>query len=69
MRQHQAISASTKYPNTRESDLQPKVWHIVSVKMGSEMVSIEHYASDPCNAIREVNMMPTEQVMALINKE
>lgn len=47
-----AVSAYVRDTNTPESDLQPKVWHIVTDDFG-----LEHpvWATDPIDAIDKFN--------------
>ena len=68
-RKHFAIEAEVKYPNTWRSDLQPKVWHIVTVKLihehgHEEIITIPYFAADPCEAIREINRMAFDAVIS-----
>lgn len=43
-----ATSASVKYPNTSESDLQPRVMHVVTLSSGTTQ---DIMAADPLDAI------------------
>lgn len=69
-RSHRAVSAATTYPNTPESDKEPKVWHTVTVEFQDGSVrKYLHYSQAPDTAIREVNEMETDYVFNHLEHE
>lgn len=64
-------SAGTKYPNTPESDRQPKVWHTVRA-MGDDdgrWYETDVYASDPQAAIEQSQYRAPEMWTPVADKE
>lgn len=60
------IDASTSFPNTSESDLQPQVLHDVGVILADgARVTVRLMASDPGVAIDRVKAMSDEAVARL----